>query len=262
MNQLHTYIAEKYNNPIVEQRICPYTGKAFFIHQSYIDLLKKVSPTIAGEKYEFPLPVMSHPVRERIRTMFRNEKIFYSSTSSKSGSRIVSLYAPNTVKVYTTKERRDDTNDPMQLGISDTSNYMRAIKTLNDTVPRLNVMTASNENSEYTSGTGYCKDCYLICASEYAENCYYSKLLQTVEYTVDSLNIFKSARLYQCINCKNCNKSIYLKNSSNCHNSWFSDQLTGCSNCLLCTGLVNKQYHYKNQVISKEAFEEKMKQLK
>jgi hypothetical protein len=123
-------------------------------------------------------------------------------------------------------------------------------------------MTVSNENSDYTSGTGYCKDCYLICASEYAEKCMYSKLLQKVENTIDSLNIFQSEWLYQCINCKSCSKSVYLKNSSGCHECWFSDQLTSCSHCLLCTGLVNKQYHYKNKPISKEAYEEKIRQIK
>ena len=46
-NSLHTLIAKIFDDPIVEQRTCPYTGEAFFIHQSYIDLLEQVSPTIA-----------------------------------------------------------------------------------------------------------------------------------------------------------------------------------------------------------------------
>ena len=154
-----------------------------------------------------------------------------------SDRKVVSLYYPHTITILTTEEWRDDANDPMSLGQKgdDIKNYRDTMKHINDTIPRLNIMTSSNENSEYTSGTGYCKSCYLICASEYAEKCYYSKLLQTTDNVVDSLNIFKSSRLYQCINCKDCNKSLYLKNSSGSYNCWFSDQLTGCSNCLLCS---------------------------
>lgn len=261
--QLATYIAETYKDPIVERKTCPYTGQMFPIHQSYIDMLEQLSPVIAGKKQSIPLPAYAHSVRERIRTMFRNEKKFYNSQSSLSKKNVVSLYYPDTITILTTEERRDDANDPLSFAQTwtNTKDYWSTMETINDAIPRLNIMTSANENCDYTSGTGYCKDCYLICASEYAEKCMYSKLLQTTDYILDSLNIFKSSRLYQCINCKDSNKSVYLKNSSWCHNCRFSDQLTSCSNCFLCSGLVNKQYYYKNKPLPKKEREEKIQQI-
>jgi hypothetical protein len=82
--QLTDYLVATYNDPVVEQKTCPYTGTMFAVHQSYQDLLEKVSPTIAGKKRTYTIPTISPEVRERMRTMFRNERIYTNNVSAKS----------------------------------------------------------------------------------------------------------------------------------------------------------------------------------
>ena len=119
-------------------------------------------------------------------------------------------------------------------------------------IPRLNLITVDNENSDFTTWTGYCKNCYLINSSEDSEDCYYWKVMQNCQNCVDCSYIYDSQKLYECLNVKKSFNCMYLYNSNNCTNCYFSDDLIWCSNCLFSNNLRNSEYYFKNKKLSKE----------
>ncbi len=90
--KVYEFISETTSDPIVERRTCPRTGEEFAIYQSDVDMLEKVSPSIAGKKFLFPLPTLSPESRFRRMMMFRNERKLYKRKCSKTGKNIVALY--------------------------------------------------------------------------------------------------------------------------------------------------------------------------
>src|SRR3989338_9955565 len=153
-----------------------------------------------------------------------------------------------------------DQLDPMNYAteVDMTKTFAENFRTLEKDFPRTATVTLDNVNSDYSTGTAYNKDCYLINSSENCENCSYGKLLQQSNNCFDSSYIYTSEWLYQCFNVDNCSHCIYNYNSSSCSNCQFSDDCVGCHYCFLCTGLRNKQYYIRNQQYTKEQRQEEM----
>jgi hypothetical protein len=153
---------------------------------------------------------------------------------------MISLYAPeNKAKVFEQKEWWLPDWDSLHYGQefkADTP-MMHQLYTLRLNVPRLNLVTVDNENSDYTTGTGYCKNCYLINSSENSEDCQYGKLFQNCKNCFDCSYVYNSEKLYECLNVKKSYTCSYLHNSSDCNNCFFSDDLIGCNFCIFSSNL-------------------------
>lgn len=256
---VYEFISKQTSDPIVERKICRVSGAEFPIFQSEIEFYKKISPTFADKKFAIPTPTLCPEERERRRWMHRNERHYYRRICQFSGEPTVSLHTPDKPrKVYKNKIRFSDKRDSMDYAqdIRSDISFTEQFLQLEEQVPTPDMMRVECENSDYTSGTGRCKNCYMICASEYAENCMYSKLCQTTKYVLDSSNIFNSEHIYQSYNLKECNNCIALSNSVGCYHSHYSDSLIGCSYCLFSTNLQNKSYHIFNKPVSKQEFEQ------
>jgi len=240
---------------VIEYRICKWTWEEFPIFEKDVEMLEKLSPVINWKKQNIPLPTLSPKARQIRRLLFRNEWNFYKSRSNKTWEAIVSLYAPeNEAKVFEQKEWWQDDWQPMDswFNVNLDESINSQLKKLRLSVPRLNLITVDNENSDFTTWTGYCKNCYLINSSEDSENCYYWKLMQNCQNCVDCSYIYDSQKLYECLNVKWWFNCIYLHNSNNCNNCYFSDDLIWCHNCLFSNNLRNSEYYFKNKKLSKE----------
>ena len=44
--EVYEFISKKNNDPIIERRACPWTGKEFAVFQSDVEMLDKLSPMI------------------------------------------------------------------------------------------------------------------------------------------------------------------------------------------------------------------------
>lgn len=246
---------------IVETKKCLLTGKEFFITDRDMNFYDKISPVIGGIKYAVPTPTLSPDERCRRRTIHRNESKLYNAKSAISGKPIVTLYSPREdLKSVLREEWFSDQWDPLDYAREYKTNgtFFDQFSALQKPIPRAATVTMGNENSEFTTGTGYCKNCYLINSSEYCERCYYGKLIQSSKDIIDSSYIYDSEMLYECFNCEKCFGCYYSTNSKNCRDCYFVKNCIGCSNCLMCTNLVNKEYHFKNQPLSKEDYEKKL----
>lgn len=247
---------------VSEYRICKWTGETFPIYEKDVEMLKKISPSVGDVKLDIPLPTLSPKARQIRRLLFRNERNFYKSRSNKTGEPMISLYAlENTAKVFEQKEWWQQDWDPMDFGfeVDVSMSISRQFYQLRQAIPRLNMVTVDNENSEYTTGTGYCKNCYLINSSEDSEDCYYGKLFQNCKKCVDCSYVYDSEKLYQCLNVKKGYNSVYVHNSSECADCYYSDDLIGCHHCMFCSNLRNASYCFENEQLSKEEWQERVR---
>lgn len=243
---------------------CKKTGVPFEITDFEVNFIKKVSPVIEGEIFEFPLPNICPDERVKARTIHRNEQVLYKNVSAFTEKPLISLYRPNTEwKIVSKDEWFSDMWNPLEYGqVPDFSKpFFTQFQSIQKQIPRAATVTLNNENSEYTTGTGFCKDCYLINSSEYCEKCYYSKLLQNCKNIIDSSFLYDSEYCYQCFDCSKCFNCQYCLHSVNCHDCLYCENCIGCANCFGCINLKNKNYYFMNKKYSKEEYEKKLKDL-
>jgi len=243
---------------------CQKTWVPFEISQFEQDFLKKISPEIDGEKIEIPLPELCPDERTKARTLHRNEQVLYKNISAFSRKPVISLYRPNTEwKIVTREEWFSGSWNPLEYGQDPdfSQPFFRQFQSIQKQIPRAATVTLNNENSEYTTGTWFCKNCYLINSSEYCEDCYYGKLLQSSKNIMDSSYIYNSEYLFQCFNCDKCFRSQYLVNCMNCNDSMYLENCIGCHDCFGCINLKNKEYHFMNKKYSKEEYQKKIAEL-
>lgn len=246
-------------------KTCTKCQSQFEVSDFEKQFLQKISPEIGGQKFQIPEPEICPDCRLQNRTVFRNEQFLYHNKSTFSGKPLISLFSPDTpwgknIKVISNEEWWSDSWDPMDYGRDFDFNipFFEQFAELNAQIPQQNLMQSSNENCPYTTGTGSCKNCYLINCSENDEDCYYGKLIQSSRDIMDSAYIYDSELLYECFNCTKCYGCNYLSYSQNCTDCWFSENLRGCKNCFLCTNLANKEYFFKNQKLSPEDYKQKI----
>lgn len=168
------------------------------------------------------------------------------------------------MKIYEQNEWRNDGWDPLSYGrdFNFSRSFFEQFYELQMDVPRMGLISIGNENSGFTTGTGYCKNCYLINSSENCEDCYYSKLLQKCSDAIDCSYLYDSQLCYECFSVYDSYNCQYVSFSNNCTDCFFSSNLQSCKNCCLCTNLVNKEYHFLNEPLSKEEYEKRLSEFR
>lgn len=250
----YEFIAQQTNDPITQRRICSRTGEEFPIYKSDIDMLEKISPTIAGKKFLFPLPTLSPESRLRRMMMFRNERTLYKRKCDETWKSIVSLYPEqHDGKVYSPDIWRSDNRNPLAFGKDYIpGRFYSDLKDLFKEVPFLNLFAFNNENSDYTNGSEWNKNCYMIFASDHNQNCYYSYSILKCKNVVDCYGCKWCENSYQAIDSINSMKIIYSQNVEDSFNITFSYNVKNCKNVFLSTDLKDKEYYFMNQYVWKE----------
>ena len=247
---------------------CKQCQAPFQIHEDERKFLKKMTFTFGEKTFHPPEPVYCPTCRMLLRTCHRNERSFYKNTSSKSGKELISLYAKEPpwgepFTIYTEDEWLSEDFDPMQYGRDfdfDRPFFDQFAELLKE-VPRRSLCTIGNQNSNYTTGTGYCRNTYLINSSEYSEDCYYGKLMQSCKDCVDCSYIYNSELCYECFSVHKCYHCTELLFSQNCQDCLFSSNLNSCKHCCLCTNLHQKEYHFLNKPVSKAEYEKQVREF-
>lgn len=242
-------------------KTCITCRATFEVSPEEVAFLEKVAPVAGGRKFAIPEPIECPDCRLRARVAQRNEQYFYARESAKSGKPLISLYSPKSpYKIVSHEEWWSEDWDGESFGRDyDFSRpFFDQFQEMQLQVPRVSLVQVNNENCPYTTGTGYCRNCYLINSSENCEDCFYGKLLQSSRDVMDSAYIYDSEQIYEGFNLKKCYNCRYVYYSQNCYDCSFSDNLRGCSNCFLCTNLNAKEYHFMNRQVSKEEYAAKV----
>ncbi len=241
---------------------CTLCGDAYTFTDDEQAFLKKMTFTFGPKSVDLPEPTECPDCRLMGRTCHRNERFLYRRTSDKSGQSMVSLYHKNPVDgqkfvIWDQEEWRSDDWDPLSYGrdFDFSRPFFEQFKELQQAVPHMALITVGNENSDFTTGTGYCKNCYLINSSEYCADCLYGKLLQTCSDCMDCAYLYDSQLCYECFSVYKSYGCTHLSFSKNCTECHFSSALTNCSHCFLCTNLNRKEYCFRNEQLTKTDYE-------
>ncbi|MBI4239910.1 zinc-ribbon domain containing protein [Candidatus Uhrbacteria bacterium] len=216
------------------------------------------------QKVNVPHPTHCPDCRQQRRLAFRNERTLYTRTCDLCKKGIVSIYPEKTpFPVYCPTCWWSDSWEATQYGIDYNPGvpFFDQFKELQSNVPRISILSITSENSDYTNNAADNKNCYLLFAAENCEDCYYGRLVQTCKTVVDCDNIYDSEKCYGSVDCRNCYSTLFSERCLGSNDVLFGYNLSGCSNCILCTNLRNKEYHIENKSVSKEEFEAKKKEI-
>jgi len=240
---------------------CKKCSADFKITDEDLAFYKQVSPTVGGTVLTIPTPTLCVACRQQRRHSFRNERQLYKRASAMSGDSLICLYSPDKdIKAYSNKEWWSDNWNPMDYGrdFDFDRPFFEQFDELNKNVPKpalINDNATASENSEYTNDAFFNKNCYYVFCTWQSEEAYYSQWVSESDFTCDCMSVLNSRHVYDCTDCKDCSRSIYIHHSFNSHDCLFSYGLRNCSDCIFCTNLRGQQYCIENKQVSKEEYE-------
>lgn len=239
----------------MEKRVCKTCQKEFEIRDAdlvFYEQVKTVPPLYCPE------------CRMAQRLLFRNERILYKRPCDLCQKDMITLYAPESpYKVYCHDCWWSDSWNPKEFGkeYDFNKNFFDQYKELQEKVPRLGLAAFSNIRSDYTSGSAENKDCYLIFAADYNEDCMYGRLLQRDKMCVDCAFLHESELCYECIDCRSCFKCLFSEQCQSSTDLLFCYNLRNSNNCIFCTNGRNLSNAIYNIKYSKEEFEKKKTEI-
>lgn len=227
-------------------------------------LLDKLSPVFAGKKFSIPPPSLCPDCRQQRRLLWRNERSLYRRLCDRCKKSIVSMYpASAPFPVYCTECWWSDGWDPRSFGrdVDFARPFFPQVKELQNVVPRLALNVVNNENSEFINLSGSNKNCYLIFAAEFNEDCLYGYQVIHSVGCVDTADCTESQYCYDVTDVDKCHSVFFSQNCSNCASSAFLFDCKGCTECLLSTNLRNKRNYVRNKPCSPEEYRRLKKEL-
>ncbi|MFH0819081.1 MAG: zinc-ribbon domain containing protein [Patescibacteria group bacterium] len=237
---------------------CQHCSKTFTLYPEDTDFYKRVN---------VPEPTRCPDCRKQRRFAFRNEQNFYNRQCDSCQKNIVSVYAPSYPgKVYCLKCWWSDKLDAKDYGrdFDFSQPFFAQYQKLLQDVPAVALMNdngVQSENCEYTYDFAKGKNSYMIITSWNVENSMYGLEVNQTKELMDCCDVNHSELVYESVVVENCYNGRYNYYSRNINNCMFIFDLQGCSDCLFCTGLRNKQYCIWNKQYSKEDYEKKKLEL-
>lgn len=209
-------------------------------------------------KMAVPEPTFCPPCRLQRRLTFRNEKNLYKRNCDFCKKPIISYFDTNvSFPVYCPDCWWSDKWDPESYGqdFDFTRPFFDQFKDLLNKVPKASLLQMNNENSEYNSFLAFSKNTYMSPGSYLMEGCIYTRKSQSCKDCVNDNMINKCELVSNSANCDTCYFSDYLLNCRNCSFSSYLSDCSGMQNSFMCSGMRNKQFCFKNKVLSKEEYE-------
>ena len=214
------------------------------------------------EKIKVPPPTWCPKCRMKRRFVWRNERNLYKNKCGLCGRSIISIYSVDKpYTVYCSECFHGDKWDALSFGqeVDFSKPFLQQFKELQLKVPRIYAFVFQNYNSEYTNGSAFNKNCYLIFVSDHNEDCSYSYSLFYSKNSLDCFNSNECELCYGCISCKKCYKVLFSEDCSNSQDLVYCKNCTNCHDCVGSVNLRNQQYSIFNVQYSKDEYFKKLK---
>lgn len=237
------------------QKICKTCGRKFEIRKEdliFYEQMKTVPPLDCSD------------CRMARRLAFRNERTLYKRPCDLCKKDIITVYSPESdFKVYCHDCWWSDKWDPKSFGQDYDLNksFFEQYKELQKKVPRQSMAAVNNVRSDYTNGSAENKDCYLIFAADYNEDCMYGRLLQRDKGCVDCAFLHESELCYECLDSRNCFKCMFCEQCQSSSDLLFCYNMRDSSNCIFCTNGRHLSNAILNVKYSKEEYEKKKAEI-
>ena len=209
-------------------------------------------------------PLYCPECRMAQRLLYRNERILYKRPCDLCKKDMVTLYSPESpYVVYCSTCWWSDNWDPKDfaMGYDPAKKFFDQYRELQLKVPRLGLVAIQNVRSDYTNGSAENKDCYLVFAADYNEDCLYGRLLQRDKQCVDCAFLHESEVCYECIDCRECFKCMFSEQCQASSDLLFCYNVSNSNNCIFCTNGRNLSNAIYNVKYTKEAFEKKKAEI-
>jgi hypothetical protein len=216
------------------------------------------------KKFDVPESENCPDCRQQLRLLQVNHSNLFKRRCDGSNKEVISNFAPDSpFKVYSQEYWLSDEYDPKEYAQDVDFNrpFFDQLKELSDKIPRPALFSdyIRDENSEYTNYAGKNKNCYLIFDSDENHDCMYCFGTNTSRDCLDCDRIVANELCYEALDSKKCYKCSYIQDCENCNESMMLKNCIGCKNCIFCSNLQHKEYHVFNEPVSKERYEEIMK---
>ena len=209
-------------------------------------------------------PVDCPDCRMARRLVFRNERVLYKRPCDLCKKGFITVYAPDSpYKVYCHDCWWSDNWDPKSFAkdYDENKSFLNQFNELMMEVPRLGIMIHNDVRSDYTNGSAENKDCYLIFAADYNEDCLYGRLLQRDKQCVDCAFLHESELCYECVDCRKCFKCMFSEQCQDSTDLLFCYNLRNSNNCIFSTNGRNISNSILNVKYTKEEFEKKKAEI-
>ncbi len=237
------------------QKVCKTCEKEFEIRDA--DL-------IFYEQMKTVPPLDCPDCRMARRLVFRNERTLYKRSCDLCKKDIITVYSPESdFKVYCHDCWWSDKWDPKSFAMDYDPNktFFEQYRELQKKVPRQSMAAVNNVRSDYTNGSAENKDCYLIFAADYNEDCMYGRLLQRDKGCVDCAFLHESELCYECLDSRNCFRCMFCEQCQSSSDLLFCYNMRDSSNCIFCTNGRHLSNAILNIKYSKEEYEKKKMEI-
>ena len=218
------------------------------------------------EKIKVPPPTWCPPCRMQRRMSWRGYKVLHKRKCDFTGDTVISVHPESApLKVYRQDIWWSDKWDPKSYGkrYDFSRSFFEQYAELLRTVPLPSLYTeySTMVQSEYCNAAATLKSCYLCFNFDQSEDCAYCDTGNSQKTCLD-LSFSHGAELcYDSVGVNKCYQTFFSQNCEECQDIWFSQDLIGCSNCVGCINLRNKQYCILNEQYTKEEYEKKLKEF-
>ncbi|OGI92738.1 hypothetical protein A2933_00805 [Candidatus Nomurabacteria bacterium RIFCSPLOWO2_01_FULL_46_18] len=216
------------------------------------------------EQIKVPPPNYCPDCRMQRRLAFRNERTLYKRTCDLCKKETISIYPAGTpFPVYDNDCWWSDKWDPLSFGTEYDPKrpFLAQFGELKNKVPRIALLSLRSHNSDYCNNAGENKNCYLIFAAEFNEDCLYSRLIHRSKNCMDCVSLYDSELCYECVDTRKSFKCLYGERIQDSVNVLFSFDMRNCQNCILCTNGRNLSYCIENKQVTREEFEKRKAEI-
>lgn len=141
-------------------------------------------------------------------------------------------------------------------------NFLEEFDALRKKTPRLSNINIGSENSDYCTHSDKNKNCYLLFAANFCEDCYYSSVIISCKDCVECSYADLSELCFECIDIMRCYNCNYSQDLRGCRDLDYCYDCISCANLFGCVGLRRKEYHIFNKPVPKEEYAEMVKEWK
>jgi len=222
------------------------------------------------EKMKVPAPTWCPECRLIRRMAFRNERSLYKRKCDFCQKDIFSMYPTgSSFPVYCHECWWSDKWDPMSYARDYNFNksFFEQFKELYNSVPKVSLIHyPPNENVTYSNLVRRGKNIYLsysisTVGSTGSEDIYYSYTADGSKNCFDCSILYKSENCYENIESVQSYNSHFLVRCRDCLDSVFLFDCANCQKCFMSSNLRNGKYVFYNQQLSKEDYEEKLRNI-
>ncbi|MFA6515292.1 MAG: hypothetical protein WCT42_03455 [Candidatus Paceibacterota bacterium] len=241
-----------------EKRICQNCKNDFIIEPD--DFL-------FYEKIKVPPPTFCSECRLQRRLVWMKGIELYKRKCDLCGEMKLSMYHPNApYVVYCDRCWWSDNWDAKDFYV-DYDSKRTFFEQWNELLHKtpilgLSIDSTTGELSPYTNHVGNSKNCYLIYYSDYGEDSAFGYQFTHVKNVYNSGSIMECDTVYDSSNLfKSYNIIGGASNNTTSYDCAFIRDCEGAHHCFIATNIRNQSYIYEGQKITKEEYEEKLKEI-